>query len=83
MESSANAPKMMFINLPDSCNIFIYTLTGDLVDIIEHGDVSGNGMEYWNVLTNPNLTPASGIYLYVVETIDQKHRVTGKFAIIK
>jgi hypothetical protein len=83
MESSANTPKMMFTNLPDSCNIFIYTLTGDLVDMIEHGDASGNGMEYWNVLTNPNLTPASGIYLYVVETIDQKHRVTGKFAIIK
>jgi len=83
MESSANTPKLMFTNLPDSCNIFIYTITGDLVDIIEHKDASGNGMEYWNVLTNPNLTPASGIYLYVVETIDQKHRVTGKFAIIK
>ncbi|RKX69922.1 hypothetical protein DRP43_03910, partial [candidate division TA06 bacterium] len=41
IESSANIPKMMFTNLPDSCNIFIYTLTGDLVDIIEHKDASG------------------------------------------
>ncbi|HFD04914.1 MAG TPA: hypothetical protein ENJ25_02085 [Firmicutes bacterium] len=83
MEPNVNEPKLMFMNLPDSCDIYIYTLTGDLVDMIEHRDVSGNGMEYWNVLTNPNLTPASGIYLYVVETLDQKHRATGKFAIIK
>jgi hypothetical protein len=83
MEPSENESKIMFTNLPDSCNIFIYTLSGDLVDLLEHRDISGNGMEYWNVLTNPNLAPASGIYLYVVETIDQEHRATGKFAIIK
>ncbi len=78
-----------FTHLPSECAIRIYTLSGDLVRVINHtstsedgefGDVGG--MESWDLLTYNNQLIASGIYLYHISTPDGEERV-GKFAIIR
>ena len=71
--------KIMFINLPRACKISIFTMSGDLVKIIEHTDASST--EFWDLVSRNNQDVVSGLYLYVVETIDEK--TTGKFVIIR
>lgn len=78
LESSQYDRKILFTHLPATCTIKIYTLTGDLIKTISH--TNGTSIETWDVLTDNGLPPASGIYLYRVETpLGAK---MGKLAII-
>lgn len=61
--------KLLFVNLPSSCVIRIFTVSGDLVNEILHD--SGSGDESWDIMTNDNnqfLAP--GIYLAHVTSLD-------------
>lgn len=70
-----------FIHLPRQCTIRIYTISGDLVRVIEHKDDLWDGSESWNLLSKDDMEVAYGIYIYHIESdIGEK---IGKFAIIK
>jgi len=71
--------KIRFLNLPPTCKISIYTMTGDLVDVIIHDD--GSDSELWDLISRNEQSVVSGLYLYVVETKTDKY--IGKFVIIR
>lgn len=60
-----------FRKLPDICTIRIYTISGDLVRVLEHApDARGNisGTEVWNQRTDSGILVAPGLYIYHVES---------------
>ncbi len=73
--------RICWMNLPERATIRIYSLTGDLVQTLEH-DASLSTMETcWNLITRNNQEMVSGIYLYHVESpVGTK---IGKFAVIR
>ena len=88
-----------FRNLPEKSLIRIYTLSGDLVEEIDHegnqyngGDISrlpsGNtvlsgGEHPWDLITMFDEPIATGMYVYTVENLDNSHVQTGKLLVIK
>ena len=66
--------------LPPVCTINIYTLSGEKICTLSHGDYTGDAV--WNVLNESNQAPAFGLYVYVVTT-PQGDKHIGKFALIK
>lgn len=83
--------RIAFMNLPKRCAVYIYSLTGEMVDAVYHnlpGDASPDpvggetGGESWDMLTSNNQTIASGIYIFRVVS-DAYGEKVGKFAVIK
>ncbi len=74
--------RIQFINLPERSTIKIYTLSGRLVETLDHED-SERGFEDWNLTSNVNQAVASGIYLFTVKNEESGNTQTGKFVIIK
>lgn len=74
--------RIEFVHLPSQCTIKIFTMSGKLVDTIEHDAPADDGSEFWNLRTKDGLDAAYGYYIYVVEApgIGVKR---GKFALIK
>ena len=60
----------------------IYTISGELVRVINHRSDMNYGSGSWDLLTEDNLTAAYGIYVYHVEADGVGEKV-GKLAIIK
>ncbi len=61
--------KLLFVNLPARATIRIFTLTGDLVNQIEH--TSGSGDEEWRLMVSDNNQfLVSGIYLAHIQSHD-------------
>jgi hypothetical protein len=73
--------QLMFVNLPEQATIRIYTLTGVLVDVLVHDDITGGGREVWDVRNRNNQFVASGVYFFHVMTPGGEEHV-GKFTII-
>lgn len=81
--TSGRGPRSIHFNkLPQKCTIRIFTVTGELVKVIEHDDIMTNGTEEWNLLTKDNLAASYGIYIYHVDAPGIGEHV-GKFAVIK
>lgn len=74
--------KIFFIELPQQCEIKIFTLAGDLVRTIQHNDPV-KGYEEWNLTSSVGQAVSSGIYLYTVENLKTGEVQVGKFVIIK
>ncbi|MCD4733923.1 hypothetical protein K8R78_06760 [bacterium] len=72
--------KLAFTNLPSRCSIRIYTIAGDLVDIIEHNDAT-SGTAWWDLQSRNNMEVASGVYVYHIEAPGLGTSV-GKFAVL-
>jgi hypothetical protein len=73
-----------FANLPPICTIRIFTIDGDLVDVIEHDQLpdSPTAMhEAWNIITRNTQPAVSGIYYWVVETPSGETQI-GKLVLI-
>jgi len=70
-----------FFGLPEHADIYIYTLSGDYVDKIEHRDPT-SGVAYWDCISENIQTVVSGVYLYVIEDKDG-NKIRGKFIIVK
>jgi len=73
--------KIMFLNLPDKCEIKIYTERGDLIYEIDH---EGSGDNKWNLITSSRQIVVSGVYIatfYVPGDIVDN--VTGELIIKK
>jgi hypothetical protein len=73
--------ELQFVNLPPAATIRIYSLSGVLVDVINHSDPAGGGMAKWNLRNRSNQFVASGVYLFHVSTPDGKSEV-GKFTVV-
>jgi hypothetical protein len=69
-----------FHNLPAKCNIYIYTLLGNLVDVVYHD--SDSGSEFWDMTTRTDEAISSGLYVYRVTTDDGQEKI-GKFSVLK
>ncbi len=78
--------KIIFMNVPPVCTIKIYTVRGDLVQVIEHTD--GSGDQPWGVLDNEQMTTisdqivVSGLYIAHIETPEGESTMV-KFAIVR
>ncbi len=88
-----------FRNLPELSIIRIFTLSGDLVDEIDHdggnysgGDISrlpaGNivlsgGEHPWDLITQYDEPIATGMYVYTVENLSNNDIQVGKLLVIK
>lgn len=77
--------ELHFINLPPKCTIRIYTITGELVAVIEHDKDPSDpeaSLARWNMLTKDGQEIAYGLYIYHVEAPGIGETI-GKFAVIK
>jgi hypothetical protein len=83
--------RLAFLNLPGECEIHIYSMTGERLDVVYHNlpgdqspDPAGNatGGESWDMLTANNQSIASGVYIYRVVSEEYGQKI-GKFAVIK
>lgn len=74
--------KLLFAGLPGDCVIRIYTLAGDLVDEIHHDDAFSGGQEFLTI-TKYRQFMASGVYVYHVESLEDKGEKIGKFILIR
>lgn len=93
-DNSVNRRKIQFTNVPMNSEIQIYTLSGELVAVLDHhGDATAvaGGRQYnsnrvgtvdWNIWTYEFTEAAYGLYVYIVKTDDGKTKI-GKFAIIR
>lgn len=85
--------RLYFYNLPKECIIRIYTVSGDLVDIVPHntnGDPKvgweADFAESWDLNSRNQQQVVSGMYLYTVEDKTEENKgdfQTGKFVIIR
>jgi len=80
-ELDPNFKKLQFTNLPPVCDIYIYTLAGELAQKISHNSTT-QGSVFWDLLSYNRQAVAYGLYLFVVETPDGQKKV-GKFSIIR
>ena len=72
--------KIRFVNLPKNCLITIYTISGEQVHSFIH-DNPDDGNAWWDLRTINNQEISPGLYLFSVETENDKY--IGKFAVIR
>ena len=77
--------KLEFRNLPACRNtVRIFTLAGDLVQVLYHDGRGGSGTMPWNLLSRNGQEITSGIYLFSVEPADDRFSdAVGKFVVIR
>jgi hypothetical protein len=73
---------LYFIHLPKQCTIRIYTLSGELVQTLEHDSMMEDGSEAWDLLSKDQMEIAYGIYIFHVDAPGVGQQI-GKFAVIK
>ena len=78
--------QIRFTNLPERCEIKIYTVSGEYVSTIVH-DNPESGNEWWDMRTINNQEVAPGLYLFYVNQKDAMGKTSdttvGKFAVIR
>jgi len=77
--------KVEFRNLPKCrSTVRIYTVSGDLVEVLYHDGSAGNGSLRWDLVSRNGQDVTSGVYLFSVEPDDGKFsRTIGKFVVIR
>lgn len=83
-ERSMSDRVIKFTNLPPSGTIYIYTVSGQLVQRITYDETDldpVSGDLAWNMVTRENTELAYGLYLFVLES--EYGRASGKFVIIR
>ena len=82
-DETATSRLMWFTHLPTLCDISIYTVSGELVTILEHND-EFSGQESWDLRSGNGDEVAPGLYIYRVEAgNDDEFKHIGKFAIVR
>ena len=74
--------KMRFTHLPTSCEITIFTISGELVSKISHSD-RFDGNHWWDLKNTAGHLIAPGLYIYTVEAPGIKEPQIGKFAVVR
>jgi len=98
-DNSSRGKMIWFRNLPQKAEIRIFSLAGDLVDIIQHDqeyigqDIQNidskkspkmaGGEHAWDMITMYDQATASGLYLFTVEDQISGEIKEGKFLLIK
>jgi flagellar hook assembly protein FlgD len=72
---------LRFVNLPHQATIRIYTVSGLLVDVINHNDLAGGGLTTWDLKNRSGQFVASGVYFFHVSTPDGQEHI-GRFTVI-
>jgi hypothetical protein len=72
--------RIAFFGLPPKCTIKIYTERGDLIEKLDHTNLSGD--ELWESVTASRQVVVSGLYIAVFETPDGQ-KTYRKFVIIR
>ncbi|MCK5816739.1 MAG: hypothetical protein KAH15_01920, partial [Candidatus Marinimicrobia bacterium] len=79
--SGIDKDKLMFYNLPENCEIRIFTERGDLVDVLDHVTMEGMAAvadEAWNSSTASRQVVKSGVYIaHIRVTKDINESETG------
>ncbi|MDD3642178.1 MAG: hypothetical protein PHQ19_01755 [Candidatus Krumholzibacteria bacterium] len=77
--------KVEFRNLPECrATIRVYTISGDLVEVIAFDGTDGHGTVMWDLVSRNGQDITSGIYLFSVEPEDDGfERTIGKFVVIR
>jgi len=71
-----------FMGLPAEKSVIrIYTLAGDLVQVLHHDGTQGDGQARWNLISRNGQDIASGVYLFTVES-PHGHQ-TGRFVVLR
>ncbi len=73
--------RLEFRAIPAGATVRIYTVTGDLVQTLQHDGMT-TGMVPWDLRTKDNLEAAPGLYIFHVDAPGVGQSV-GRFAIIK
>lgn len=71
-----------FIHLPHECTIRIYTISGHLVQTLQHSAGVDDGQESWNLVSRDGMNIAFGIYIYHVDAPGVGTYVS-RFAVVK
>jgi hypothetical protein len=71
-----------FIHLPRECTIRIYTISGHLVQTLQHSAGIDDGQESWNLVSRDGMNIAFGIYVYHVDAPGVGTYVS-RFAVVK
>ncbi|HZW40354.1 MAG TPA: hypothetical protein VFF33_13730 [Ignavibacteriaceae bacterium] len=74
--------RIYFENLPQVCTIRIFSLSGELVQQLDHNENMDNAREYWNLLNKDGFSVSYGIYIAHIEAPGVGEKLI-KFAIIK
>ncbi|MCX6120920.1 MAG: hypothetical protein NTX44_04830 [Ignavibacteriales bacterium] len=74
--------QLHFTRLPMTCEIRIFTISGQLVKTLYHNSTIDNGTEIWNMLSKDNLEISYGIYIYHVKAEGVGEKI-GKILILK
>src|SRR5690606_40381981 len=88
-EFEADVRRLMFVNLPPTGKIQIFTVSGQFVQQIqwEPQDLHGHGDLFWDMQTREGTEIAAGLYVFVVEAPDPETgrvlKKTGKFIVIR
>jgi hypothetical protein len=82
--------RIYFYNLPFNCLIRIYTVSGDLVDVVAHNvagdDNQGWNADYaeaWDLNSRNHQQVVAGVYLFTVEDLSNGEFETGKLVVIR
>ena len=59
----------------------IFNVIGDVVAVLKHEDMF-SGTAFWDLQSFEGMEVASGLYLYVVKTVEGKTK-DGKFVVIR
>jgi len=81
MEITTNRKVLKWVNLPAQAIIRVYSLSGVLVNVIEHNNAAGGGEAIWDLRNRNNQFVASGVYFYHVETPNGQTKV-GRFTVV-
>lgn len=60
--------RIAFLDIPAFCKIRIFTERGDLIQVIDHTD--GSGDEFWDLVTSSRQTVVSGVYIAYFEVTE-------------
>jgi hypothetical protein len=90
MNETEYVREIRFTKLPSSCKITIYTVNGELVQTLDHEDLTSEdsneilsgGEAIWDLRTVNNQEVAPGLYLFTVESDDMEDYI-GKFAVVR
>ncbi len=78
---SPAAKELKFVNLPSRATIRIYSMSGVLVDIVNHDDATFGGQAAWDLRNRSGQFVASGVYFFHVSTPEGKKHI-GKFTVV-
>ena len=74
--------QIRFTNIPENCQIKIYTVTGEFVQVIDHFDLT-DGNAVWDLRTINNQEVAPGLYIFTLIDNNTEEKFVGKFAIVR